>query len=307
MRTYYDILGVKKGATEKEIKSAYRKLARKYHPDVNPGDKASEERFKEISEAYDILSDKKKRAQYDRVGHSAWKSGFKEGVPPGAGGPGAGFGGFENVRFYPGGGQGFSGFGDLDLEDLFGGAFGGRPGGRRRSGPMRGEDSLSRLAIPMLDAVKGSERTITLSTQAGAQETLTVKIPPSVREGQKIRLAGKGGPGFNGGPSGDLLIEIHYEPDQRFIREDENLTTEVKIPFSTAVVGGTVQVPTLEGKVDLTIPKGTQGGQKLRLRGKGLPRKGGGRGDLFARVQILVPSKIDKEGEKLIEELKKYE
>jgi DnaJ-class molecular chaperone len=307
MRTYYDILGVKKGASEKEIKSAYRKLARKYHPDVNPGDKTSEEKFKEISEAYDVLSDKKKRAQYDRVGHSAWKAGYKEGVPPGTGAPGGGFPGFENVRFYPGGGQEFSGFGDLDLEDLFGGAFGGRSRGRRRSGPMRGEDSLSRLAIPMLDAIRGSERTITLSTQAGVQETLTVKIPASVREGQKIRLTGKGGPGFNGGPSGDLLIEIHYEPDHRFTREGENLTTEVRIPFTTAALGGSVQVPTLEGTVDLTIPKGTQGGQKLRLRGKGLPRKGGSRGDLFAKVQISVPKNIDEEGEKLLGDLKKYE
>ena len=304
MADYYDILGVGKNASEKEIKSAFKKLARKYHPDVNPGDKSAEENFKRVSEAYDILSDKKKRAQYDRVGHEAWKAGFKEGAPPPPGGGGFHWGGFpgaENVHYYSSGQGGFS---DMDLEDLFGGIFTGR---RRRQGPIKGEDSLSRLAVPMLDAIRGGERRITISTPAGGQESLTVKIPKGIIEGQKIRLAGKGSPGFSGGPAGDLLIEIVYEPDNRFERDGPNLTTDLKVPVSLAALGGEVKVPTLEGNADLKIPAGTQGGQRLRLKGKGLPKRGGGRGDLFARIRVQVPKKLDDEGKDLIEKLKKYE
>ena len=307
MADYYDILGVKKNASEKEIKSAFKKLARKYHPDVNPGDKSAEEKFKQVSEAYDVLSDKKKRAQYDRVGHEAWKAGFKDGgpgPPPGGGGfHWGGYPGAENVHFYSSGQGGFS---DMDLEDLFGGIFTGR-GRRRRQGPVRGEDSLSRLAIPMLDAIKGGERRLTISKAAGGQESLSVKIPEGIVEGQKIRLAGKGGPGFSGGPAGDLLIEIVYEPDPRFERDGANLTTEVKVPLSLASLGGEIKVPTLEGGADLKIPAGTQGGQRLRLKGKGLPKRGGGRGDLFARIRVQVPKKLDDAGKELIEKLKKYE
>ncbi|HUU00299.1 MAG TPA: DnaJ C-terminal domain-containing protein [Myxococcota bacterium] len=299
MADYYDILGVKKGASDKEIKSAYRKLARKYHPDVNPGDKTAEDKFKEVSEAHDVLADKKKRAQYDRAGHQAWKAGFKEGAP----GTGSGF------RWSAGaGGRPFDGFqeGNIDIEDLFGDMFGGR-GRRRPRGPMRGQDSLSRLAIPMLDAVRGAQKNITLSAGGGKRENLSVKIPASVREGQKIRLAGKGEPGINGGPPGDLLIEIIYDPDSRFSRENSDLTIEVPVPFSTAALGGNVSVTTLEGHADLKIPPGTQGGQKMRLRGKGLPHVGGGRGDLFARVRVVVPKKLDAKGKELIEGLKSYE
>ncbi len=309
MADYYDILGVSKNSSEKEIKSAYKKLARKYHPDVNPGDKSAEEKFKQVSEAYDVLSDQKKRAQYDRVGHEAWKAGFKEGAPPPPGGGGFSWGGFpgaENVHFYSSGPGG--GFGDVDLEDLFGGFFTGR--GRRRrqqSGPVRGEDSLSRLAIPMLDAVNGGERRITITSAAGGQDSLTVKIPKGIVEGQKIRLAGKGSPGIAGGPAGDLLIEIVYEPDPRFERDNANLTTEVKVPFSLATLGGEVKVPTLEGAADLKLPPGTQGGQRLRLKGKGLPKRGGARGDLFARIRVQVPKNLDEKGKELIDQLKKYE
>lgn len=305
MADYYDILGVKRNSSEKEIKSAFKKLARKYHPDVNPGDKSAEEKFKQVSEAHDILSDKKKRAQYDQVGHDAWKAGFKQGAPP-AGGGGFSWGGFpgaENAHYYS---SGQGGFGDVDLEDLFGGIFTGR-GRRRRRGPVRGEDSLSRLAVPMLDAVKGGERRITISSATGSQESLTVKIPKGIIEGQKIRLAGKGNPGFSGGPAGDLLIEIVYEPDPRFERDNANLTTDVKVPFSLATLGGEAKVPTLEGNADLKIPPGTQGGQRLRLKGKGLPKRGGGRGDLFARVRVEIPKDLDEEGKQLVEQLKKYE
>ncbi len=309
MRDYYDILGIKRNATDKEIKSAYRKLARKYHPDVNPGDNTAEERFKEISEANEVISDKKKRSQYDRVGHQAWKAGIKEAPPPGASGdwgyPG-GFGGpgFEGVRFTNSSGD----FGDIDLDDLLGGMFGGRrTSRRRRTGPIRGEDSLARLAIPMRDAVSGGERRITLTTGAGKTESLTVKIPAGVREGQKIRLAGKGSPGIQGGPPGDLLIEIFYEDDSRFTRDGTDLTTEIKIPYTTAALGGKVPVPTLEGTAELTIPVGTQGGQRLRLSGKGLPRRGGSRGDMFARIRIKVPRKLDEQGRELIEKLKLHE
>ena len=309
MANYYDILGVKKDSAEKEIKSAYRKLARKYHPDVNPGDKSSEEKFKEISEAYDVLSDKKKRTQYDRVGHQGWKAGFKEGKypPPGAGG---GFGGFPGGGF-PGGGRvyttyGSGGQGGVDFEDIFGSFFGGGRQ-RRKRGPQKGEDSIAKLAITMVDAIKGADKHITLTTATGSRESLTVKIPAGVREGQKIRLAKKGGPGFSGGPPGDLLIEILYEPDSRFTREDTDLTTEIKVPVSTAALGGEVTVLTLEGSVELKIPAGTQGGQRFRIKGKGLPKRGKSRGDIFARIQVKIPKKLDAEGKKLLEDLKKYE
>jgi DnaJ-class molecular chaperone len=308
MADYYDILGVLRNAPEKEIKSAYKKLARKYHPDVNPGDKSAEEKFKQVSEAYDVLSDKKKHAQYDRVGHDAWKAGFKQGAPP-PGGGGFSWGGFpgaENMHFHTNSGPGD--LGDMNIEDLLGGLFSGRGRRhRRRPGPARGEDSLSRLAIPMLDAVKGGERRITISTAVGNQESLTVKIPKGIVEGQKIRLAGKGTPGFSGGPAGDLLIEIVYEPDPRFTREDENLATDVNVPFSLATLGGEVKVPTLEGTADLKLPPGTQGGQRLRLKGKGLPKRGGDHGDLFASIRVQVPKNLDEKGKELIEQLKKYE
>lgn len=321
MRTYYDILGIKKGASEKEMKTAYRRLARKNHPDMNPGDKAAEERFKEISEAYEVLSDKKQRDMYNQVGHEAWKAGYKQAPPPGAGGPG--FGGFR-----PGPGSGFpEDFfrrgapggrtyvdvedinGDFNLNDILGGIFGGGRGRRSRktAAPGRGEDIQSSLAVPMADAIRGGERTITISGESGIRETLTVKFPPLIREGQKIRLAGKGGRGVRGGPAGDLFIEIVYEPDDRFVREGDNLTTDVTVPFSTAALGGTAAVCTLEGTAELKIPAGTQGGQRMRLKGKGLPRKGGERGDLFARVRVAVPRRLDDEGRRLIEKLKQYE
>jgi DnaJ-class molecular chaperone len=327
MRDYYEVLGVRKGATEKEIKSAYRKLARKHHPDVNPGDRGAEEKFKEISEAYEVLSDKKMRDQYDRVGHEAWKAGWKGPPPPGAGGPaggragrgggtwgfpGGGFpGGFGNWRVYPSDGSEdpVSEFGGGSIEDLLGGLFGGRTGrGRRASrGPQRGEDSLSRMAIDYPQAVRGGERLITLSSSDGRQENLSVRIPAGIREGQKIRLAGKGGPGVRGGAAGDLLIEIAYDPDPRFTRDGDDLTVDVDVPFSVAALGGTLAVPTLEGEVELSIPAGTQGGQRLRLRAKGLPAQGGGRGDLFARIRVSVPRRLDADGRRLVAQLKRYE
>jgi len=159
----------------------------------------------------------------------------------------------------------------------------------------------------MGDAVRGAERSINLTTGEGRSEKLTVKIPAGVREGQKIRLSGKGAPGLQGGPPGDLLIEILYEEDSRFTRDGANLTCDVPVAFSLVALGGEVQVPTLEGSVEMTVPAGTQGGQRLRLAGKGLPRKGGGRGDLFARIRVRVPRKLDDEGRALVEKLKSYE
>jgi len=310
MRTYYDILGVKREASEKELKAAYRKLARKHHPDVNPGDKAAEERFKDISEAYEVLSDKAKRQVYDQVGHAAWKAGIKSAPPPGAGraggSPFSGMPGFEGIRFETG--DGAEAFGDLPLEELLGGIFGGagRGGRRRAAGPRRGQDSLSRLAIPLVDAVRGAERRLTLATEDGRRESLSVRIPAGVREGQKIRLAGKGGPGRAGGAPGDLLLEVVYEPDPRFQRDGDQLLTEVSIPLQIAALGGCTRVETLEGEVDLSIPAGTQGGQRFRLRGRGLPLGRGGRGDILVRVNVAVPRKLDDEGRQLVERLARY-
>ncbi len=306
MADFYDILGVRSKASQKEIKSAYRKLARKLHPDHNPGDKRAEDRFKKVSEAYDVLGDKKKREQYDLVGHRAWKAGAKQAPPPGSG-----FGGFPGGGFGGGGwsqsSSGQGGFDGANLEDLLGGLFGGGRRARRRAGPMRGEDSLASMTIPRADAVEGAKRTITLSQPGAGPESLTVTIPKGIVEGQKIRLAGKGHPGLAGGPSGDLLIEILFESDERFERLGEDLTVGVKVPFSTAALGGSIQVPTLGGSVELTVPAGTQGGQRFRLAAKGLPKRGSARGDLFARVRIVVPRGLDEKGSEAVELLKRFE
>ncbi len=316
MKDFYDILGVKRNADEKEIKAAYRKLARKYHPDVNPADTSAAERFKEISQAYEVLSDKTKRAQYDRVGHQAWSAGYKDGSMPPSGAGGFRWGGFpgsQNIHFDFGGGPGGhtrtghtgEGFQDIDLEDLFGGIFGRHS--RRKAGPTRGENVVSRLSIPMADTIQGADRNITFTKPDGGHETLSIKIPKGIREGQKIRLAGKGDPGLAGGPSGDLLIEIYYEPDGRFIRQGDDITTEVKIPFSVATLGGSTLVDTLDGRADMKIPPGTQSGQRLRMRNKGLWKREGQRGDLIVRALVMVPKHLDSKGKKLVEELKAYE
>ncbi len=304
-RDYYETLGVPKTAAEDEIRSAFRKLARKHHPDVAKDKKAAEEKFKEINEAYEVLSDAEKRKKYDQLG-AGWNQpgGFQP--PPGweAQQPGRGFhqwqwGGGENggVEFEFGG-TGFSDF----FEAFFGGgrgrsAFGGFGG--RQATAERGADVEADIMVTLEEALHGSTRTVSLR-RAGSNkvENYQVKIPRGVHEGQRIRLAGQGEAGVRGGKSGDLFLRVRLAKHPDFSVEGSDLVHEVKIEPWRAVLGSELLVPTLEGNVRLKIPPGTQGGQRFRLRERGLPSTSGTRGNLYVDVQINVPKKLtDRERE----------
>jgi curved DNA-binding protein len=305
---YYETLGVGRDASEDEIKRAYRKLARKYHPDVNK-DKEAEEKFKQINEAHEVLKDPEKRKLYDQLG-SDWQAGQDFKPPPGwqdvhfdfRTGPGA-----EAFDF----GGGFSDF----FEMLFGGSMGGGGRARARQGSwmMRGQDHEAEVEIDLESAYHGTTRTLTLQGHEIDQQgqvrptvqNIQVKIPPGVTDGSRIRLSGKGGEGMGGGPPGDLYLKVHIEPHPRFSMDGHNLQVEVPIAPWEAALGGTVQVVTMDGKVKLKIPCGSQSGQKLRLRGKGFPKKGGARGDLIARLKIVVPKDLTAREKELFTEMAK--
>ena len=338
-RDYYEVLGVPKGASEEEIKKAYRRLARQYHPDVNKDDPNAEEKFKEINEAYEVLSDAQKRAAYDRFGHAGTDPNFNGG---------GGFGGF--------GGFDFGGFGDI-FDMFFGGT-----GRRRDTGPVRGDDLRYDLRIEFEDAVFGKEMTIRVprielcptchgnkakpgtpiktctqcngtgqvqtvqSTPFGRFSTvrpcdrcqgegktietpcpecagrgrvrrvreINIKIPAGVDTGHRLRVAGEGEAGLRGGPPGDLYVYISVKPHRLFQRTGNDVILEQTISFAQAALGGTVEVPTLDGKTELKIPEGTQPGTIFKMRGKGIPYlRGSGRGDQLVRVKIEVPTKLN--------------
>ena len=347
-RDYYESLGLQKGAGDDEIKKAYRKLAKEYHPDLHPGDKAAEEKFKEIGEAYEVLSDPDKKAKYDRYGHAAFD-------------PSAGFGG--------GGAGGFGGFDDLGdiLGSIFGGGFGG--GGVRRNGPMRGENVRARLAITFEEAAFGCSKDVSItriedcddcggsgaakgtvpetcpkchgSGQVSAQQrtpfgvmatttscrncggtgkivktpcsrcsgkgkirrqrTISVNIPAGIDDGQTISLRGQGHTGANGGPAGDMLITVSVKTHALFDRDNTSVLLALPVSFVQAALGAEVEVPTLDGKVKLTIPEGTQTGSVFRLRGKGIPHlNSSARGDQFVTVNIETPTNLTKEQKELL-------
>jgi molecular chaperone DnaJ len=347
-RDYYDVLGVARDASEEEIKKAYRKLAMKYHPDRNQGDKSkqAEEKFKEVKEAYEILTDANKRAAYDRFGHA--------GVDPSAGG---GFGGFR-------GGEGMGGFADA-FSDIFGDIFGGGRGGR--SNAYRGADLRYNMEITLEQAAKGfsteirvpawdncdtchgsgakpgtSPRTCTMCGGAGVvrmqqgffsiQQTcptcrgsgkviadpcpacngagrikrnkvLEVNIPAGIDEGQRIRLSGKGEPGVNGGPPGDLYVEIRIKPHEVFQRDGDDLHCEVPVSIVTAALGGDVEIATLTDKVTIHIPEGTQTGKTFRLRGKGIKGvRSSYPGDLYCHIHVETPVRLSEKQKKLLRE-----
>lgn len=343
-RDYYEVLGVERGAAEGDIKKAYRRMAMKYHPDRNPDDQTAEANFKEVKEAYEVLSNKQKRATYDQHGHAAFEQG------------GMGAGGFR------GDASGFSdAFGDV-FGDIFGA--GGRRGGR--SNVYRGADLRYELSLTLEQAVKGDSATISFPTTANCgtcegdgakpgtsrktcgtcngvgqvraqqgffsvqqtcpkcrgagtvvespcadcsgngqireEKTLSVKVPAGVDQGDRIRLGGEGEAGQNGGPAGDLYVEIRVKRHEIFERDGANLHCEVPISFATAALGGQLKVPTLEGEVNLKVPAGTQSGNVFRLRGKGVkPVRGGSIGDLYCAVDVEIPVKLTSKQEKLLE------
>jgi curved DNA-binding protein len=285
-RDYYEVLGVPRGAGDEEIRSAYRKLAREYHPDVNK-DPGAEDRFKEVSEAYEVLRDPEKREKYDRLG-SNWRAG--EDVS-GASGFGGGFGGGSAQGF--GDGDGFS--------DFFESFFGGRRGGSRgfEGFSMRGGDQEAPLEVTLEEAARGGKRRISLADGRDFE----VQIPPGVRDGQKIRLAGQGGEGASGGPAGDLYLRVRIKPHRRFRREGDDLVVEIPVAPWEAALGATVPVPTLDGSAKVKVPAGSSSNRRLRLKGEGMPTPGGRKGDLYASVRIVVPKKLEKRERELFEEL----
>ncbi|HXI12810.1 MAG TPA: J domain-containing protein [Thermoanaerobaculia bacterium] len=306
-KTYYTLLGVKKDASEAEIKKAYRKLARKHHPDVNQGDKGAETKFKEISEAYGILSDKEKREQYDQFGKAAFSSGG--GPQPGGSNPFGG-GGFDFSQF-GGARQGGSRRAQPDFRDLFSDLFGGSEPART---PSRGSDVEAETIIDFRDAIQGTTVQLKVAKQdlcpvcrgtgrsnnsvcrschgAGSVpgNAVSVKIPEGVAEGQRIRVRGKGSEGGPGGSQGDLILTIHVRAHPFFERRGDDIHIEVPVTVAEAMRGGELEVPTIRGVVRARIPSGTQGGQAFRLTGKGVRKsKGTGYGDHYYKVQIAVP------------------
>ena len=305
-RDYYETLGVSKTATDDEIRSAFRKLARKYHPDVAKDKKTAEEKFKQINEAYEVLGDPEKRKKYDQLGAN-WNQpgGFQP--PPDWGGQQPGgfyrYGGGDGGVEFEFGGTGFSDF----FEAFFGGGRG-RPGfggfGQRAAGPGRGSDVEADIMVTLEEALHGSTRTVSLRrSDSNKVETYQVKIPRGVREGQRIRLAGQGEAGERGGKSGDLFLRVRLARHPDFSVEGSDLIHEVRIAPWQAVLGTELTVPTLEGNVRLKIPSGTQTGQRFRLRERGLPSSAGKRGDLYVQVQISIPKKVSDAERELWKEL----
>ena len=320
-KDYYQILGVTRNASEKEIKQAYRRLARKHHPDLNPNDKSAEAKFKEINAAYEVLSDPGKRKKYDQFGDQ-WE--YAEQF--------AKSGGQERVRWDFGrGGKTFE-YGDLsDFGDIFSSLFGDSgTGSRMRRGPQRGQDIESPIEVSLEEAYHGSTRVIQLQTGepctacggtgrvgnrvcticngAGGKvspKRLEVKIPVGVKDGSRIRIAGEGGPGRAGGNKGDLYLVAKVLPHKLFERKGNDLYTEVPVPLATAILGGEVKLPTLNGNLSLKIPPETQNGKVFRLAGKGMPKLGNSDyGNIFAKVKVVLPTNLTEEERKLFERLR---
>ncbi len=305
-KDYYKTLGIKKDATQKEVQAAYRKLARKWHPDVNKKPDA-EEKFKEINEAYEVLKDPEKRKRYDTYG-ADWREGQQYSPPPG----------WENVQYSFNDGMGgfeFHGGNTGQFSDFFEGLFG-RGRARSRAGQdmqgwaMRGQDQETDIDLTLEEAYHGVKKVIRLQTleQDGSQyvpktREINVNIPAGVTDGKRIRLNGQGGPGVGGGPNGDLYLKVHIQPHRIFTVSGPDLEEEVLISPWEAALGTKVELATMTGKVNLTIPAGVQSGQRLRLRGKGMPIPKGGYGDLYAVIKIAVPKKLSDQERELFEQL----
>jgi DnaJ-class molecular chaperone len=326
-RDYYETLGVPRDATAEKIRESYRKLARKHHPDVNPGDKSAEEKFKEINEAYDVLSDPEKRKRYDQLGAN-WKAGAEFTPPPGPQPPGYEFfaQGFPGGAF--GGFPGEAGEGGFEFSDFFASLFG--RGGRAGPGfATRGRDVEANVRLTLEEAHRGTTRSLHLqerescpdckgsgvrdgkscSTCAGAgtalrTKTIEVRIPPGVRDGSVIRLAGQGDAGARGGPRGDLYLNVELAPHPIFqVAGEDDLLVELPVAPWEAALGARITVPTIDGSVEMTLQPGTQGGRRLRLRGQGLNRRTGGRGDAYVRIRIVIPPELSEREKELLRQL----
>ena len=310
---YYKTLGVEKSATEEEIKKAYRKLAMKFHPDRNPGNKQAEEKFKKISEAYAVLSDQEKRKQYDSFGSDAFRQRYSQedifrnfdlndilrefGF--------GGFGGGRTSRTYSTGGRGgrtYTTYGQDGSDDPFADLFG---GGRQYSQmPRKGQDIEYNLSITLEESVFGAEKKLALQKEDRIEE-INIKIPPGISSGKKLRLAGKGSPGFNQGPQGDLYLNITVQPHPIFARDGNDIHVEKSVSFSQAVLGSSIDVPTIDGTMKrIKIPAGTQNNTKIRMKGFGVPiLKGGGKGDQFVKISIDVPKRLSDKQAQLVRKL----
>lgn len=290
MSDLYATLGVSKNASEADIKKAYRKLAKELHPDRNKDNPKVLERFKQVTAAYDILGDKDKKSQYD-AGQIDEQG--RERAPFGFGGQGTGAGGGA-------GGFGFSGSPEDIFQEIFGGGFGEnlRSHGRQRSGQIRkGANITYALAVDFIDACKGTTKRLSLG-----DKTLNVSIPPGIKDGQQIRLAGQGEAGRFGGAPGDALIEVNIKSHPHFNRDDNNILLDLPISLNEAVLGGKVQIPTIHGPVSLNIPKGSSSGKTLRLKGKGITPKGKAKGDQLVRLEIHLPEEADEKLENALQE-----
>jgi len=298
---FYSVLGVGKTASADDVKKAYRKLARDLHPDKNPGNKTAEARFKAVNRAFETLHDPKKRALYDEFGEEALREGFD---PDRARA-------YRQGGFRSGGGRAGK---QVPFEDIFGGGFGegvdlGDLFGRgRRRGPVRGQDLEQELTVDFETAVRGTTISLTRPGEAGQ---VTVRIPPGASDGSRVRIAGQGGRSPSGGPSGDLVLVISVKPHPLFKREGDDLHLEVPVSVSEAVRGTKVRIPTFDGPVSVKVPPGTQSGNVLRLRGKGVTRKGKPPGDLYARLLVQAPVASDAESaaelERILTELARFE
>lgn len=301
-KDYYSLLNVARTASADEIKKAYRKLAMQYHPDKNPGDKKAEEKFKEFSEAYEVLSDPKKRELYDQFGHAGTQGGF------GGGGPG-GFGGFGGGGGPRGGGSGPDPFQDM-FSDVFSEIFGARgPGAGARRRPTKGSDLRYSLNITFEEAALGTEKIISFIRQRnGRDETakLSVNVPAGVKDDQRLKLSGEGDGPVGGGANGDLYVIIKVQEHPLFKRQDSDIILDLPISYTDAILGTSVEIPTITGKAVIRIPPGTHSGQTFRLKGKGFPKVGGfGAGDMLARLIVDTPEKISGRQKELLEELSK--
>jgi molecular chaperone DnaJ len=293
-KDYYAVLGVSPNASDKEIQKAYRELARELHPDKNPDNPTAEERFKEVSAAYDVVGDQETRKRYDEVRRmGAAGVGGPGGAPFGAGGPG-GSGGFTFDMSDLG-----------DLGDLFGGMFGGgaRFGGGGPGAPRRGRDQEAQLHLGFDEAVNGVTTTVTLGDPEGGSRSIKVRIPAGVDDGQRIRLREKGGPGLNGGPRGDLYVIVRISPHAVFGRDGANLLLEVPVTFTEAALGADIKVPTFDGdRVTLRLPAGTQSGRTFRVKGRGIATSKG-TGDLLVTVEVAVPTNLSADQREALERL----